>query len=56
MGVVFAFLDARHRHPKNEPVAVKVYMVDPEKVGQAVIRLRQGGDDYENLKKISEMA
>ena len=50
------FYDARHRHPEDEPVAVKAYVVDPAKVGQAVISLHQGDDDHENVKKVSEMA
>jgi hypothetical protein len=52
-GAVLVFYDARHQHPKDEPVAVKAFVVDPENIGPAVISLRQGDDDHENLKRNS---
>lgn len=54
-GVVLVFYDARHQHPEDEPVAIKAFVVDPEKIGPAVISLRQGDDDYENVKGGSMM-
>ncbi|KAJ4347490.1 hypothetical protein N0V95_005411 [Ascochyta clinopodiicola] len=50
-GAVLVFYDARHQHPENEPVPVKAFVVDPEKIGPTVISLRQGDDDYENIKQ-----
>jgi hypothetical protein len=55
-GVVLVFYDARHRQPQAEPIAVRAFMVDSQKTGQAVISLRQGDDGYENVKKSSVMA
>jgi hypothetical protein len=52
-GAVLVFYDALPHHPKDEPVAVKAFVVDPEKIGPAVISLRQGDDDYENVKRYS---
>ncbi|EDU46312.1 hypothetical protein PtrSN002B_007635 [Pyrenophora tritici-repentis] len=52
-GAVLVFYDARHQHPTDEPVAVKAFVLDPEKIGPAVISLRQGDDDYENVKRNS---
>ncbi|CAE7195323.1 hypothetical protein CFE70_007564 [Pyrenophora teres f. teres 0-1] len=52
-GAVLLFYDAQHQHPKDEPVTVKAFVVDPEKIGPTIISLRQGDDDYENVKRNS---
>lgn len=50
-GIVLVFYDVRHQHPEDEQVAVKAFVVDPEKIGSTAISLRQGDDDYENVKQ-----
>lgn len=54
-GAVLVFYDASHRHPKEEQVAVKAFVVDLEKIGPAVISLRQGDNDFGDVKRNSAM-
>jgi hypothetical protein len=54
-GIVLIFYDAWPEHPDNENVTVKAFVVDPKKIGITLIDLRQGDDDYENVKKWSAM-
>jgi hypothetical protein len=55
-GIVLIFYDAWPGQPDNENVTVKANVVDPEKIGSTMISLRQGDDDYENVKKDSAMS
>jgi hypothetical protein len=51
-GVVVVFYDAQ---PGSEDVPIKAYRADPQKIGSIAIDLRQGDDDYDNVKRHSAM-
>jgi hypothetical protein len=52
-GVVLVFYDAVSGQSGNQEVSVKACRLDPEKIGLTLTSLRQGDDDYENIKKHS---
>lgn len=54
-GFILVYLDAWPQHPENAPVPVKAFVVDGEKIRSAVIILRQGDDDYENVKRYNQI-
>jgi hypothetical protein len=45
-GIVIVYYDAQ---PGSEQVPVKAFKADSAKVGSAIISLRQGDDDYDNV-------
>jgi hypothetical protein len=54
-GAVLVFYDALPGQSDSQDVTVKAYRVDPIKVGATLISLRQGDDDYDNVKRWSAL-
>jgi hypothetical protein len=54
-GVVLVFYDALSDHPKDDPVPVVAFVVDPKEIGSCLISLRQGDDDIDNRKRHDAM-
>jgi hypothetical protein len=54
-GLVIVFYDAQSNHANDKDIAIKAYKMNPEQVGASLIALRQGDDDYENVKRHSTM-
>jgi hypothetical protein len=52
-GVVLVFYDALYGQSSNQEVSVNAHRLNPQLIGPTVICLRQGDNDYENIKKRS---
>jgi hypothetical protein len=55
-GVVLVFYDAPPGQLENEEVTVRCYRLDPEKIGPTLIDFRQGDDEYNNIKRWTELS
>jgi len=52
-GVVLVYLDAQQGQTREEEITVNAYRLHAGQIGPTIVSLRQGDDDYENVKKAS---